>query len=59
MVFGTEIAARIAANYLDALDVPVARVAAEDRVWCGRCIRNAVLPATHDLYRAIDQAIRY
>jgi 2-oxoisovalerate dehydrogenase E1 component len=60
MGFGAEIAARIAANCLDALDAPVARVAAKDSfVPSAPFLESLVLPTTQDVYGAIEQTLTY
>ena len=60
MGFGAEIAARIAANCLDALDAPVARVAAKDSfVPSAPFLESLVLPSTQDVYGAIEQTLTY
>jgi 2-oxoisovalerate dehydrogenase E1 component len=60
MGFGAEIAARIAANCLDALDAPVVRVAAKDSfVPSAPSLETLVLPSAQDLYSAIEQTLRY
>jgi 2-oxoisovalerate dehydrogenase E1 component len=60
MGFGAEIAARIASNCFDALDAPVLRVAAKDSfVPSAPSLEALVLPSTRDVYKAIDQTLRY
>ncbi len=60
MGFGAEIAARIATNCLDALDAPVARVAAKDSfVPSAPALEALVLPSPHDVQNAIEGTLRY
>jgi 2-oxoisovalerate dehydrogenase E1 component len=60
MGFGAEIAARIAANCLDALDAPVIRIAAKDSfVPSAPSLENLVLPSVQDLYKGIEETLRY
>jgi 2-oxoisovalerate dehydrogenase E1 component len=60
MGFGAEIAARLASNCLDALDAPIARVAAKDSfVPSAPFLESLVLPSTQDVYRAIEQTLSY
>jgi 2-oxoisovalerate dehydrogenase E1 component len=60
MGFGAEIAARIAANCLDALDAPVIRVAAKDSfVPSAPSLETQVLPSVQDVYKGIEETLRY
>lgn len=60
MGFGAEVAARIAANCIDALDAPVLRVAARDSfVPSAPALERLILPSTDDLRAAVEQALRY
>lgn len=60
MGFGAEIAARIASDCFDALDAPVLRVAAKDSfVPSAPSLEALVLPSARDVYKAIDQTLRY
>lgn len=60
MGFGAEVAARIAANCLDALDAPVIRIAAKDSfVPSAPSLETLVLPSAQDLYKGIEETLRY
>lgn len=60
MGFGAEIATRIAANCLDALDAPVLRVGAKDSFLpSAPSLENLVLPSTQDVYSAIQHTLNY
>jgi 2-oxoisovalerate dehydrogenase E1 component len=60
MGFGAEVAARIAANCIDALDAPVLRVAAKDSfVPSAPALEALILPSAEDLYVAVEQTLRY
>ncbi|HXR75127.1 MAG TPA: dehydrogenase E1 component subunit alpha/beta [Bryobacteraceae bacterium] len=60
MGFGAEIAARIASNCLDALDAPIARLAAKDSfVPSAPSLESLVLPSAQDLSTVIEQTLRY
>lgn len=60
MGFGAEIAARIASNYIDALDAPVTRVAAKDSfVPSAPNLELMVLPAVDDIREACEEVLSY
>jgi len=60
MGFGAEVAARIAANCIDALDAPVLRVAAKDSfVPSAPALEAQILPSVEDLRVAVEQTLRY
>lgn len=60
MGFGAEVAARIAANCVDALDAPIARVGAKDSfVPSAPSLESLVLPSTQDVTNAILETLRY
>jgi pyruvate/2-oxoglutarate/acetoin dehydrogenase E1 component len=60
MGFGAEVAARIAANCIDALDAPVLRVAAKDSfVPSAPALEALILPTANDLQVAVEQTLRY
>jgi 2-oxoisovalerate dehydrogenase E1 component len=60
MGFGAEVAARIAANCIDALDAPVLRVAAKDSfVPSAPALEAQILPSAEDLYVAVEQTLHY
>lgn len=60
MGFGAEIAARISSNCIDALDAPIARVAAIDSfVPSAASLEEAVLPSVNKLRTAVEQVLRY
>lgn len=60
MGFGAEVAARIAANCIDALDAPVLRVAAKDSfVPSAPTLEALILPTVNDLQVAVEQTLRY
>jgi 2-oxoisovalerate dehydrogenase E1 component len=58
--FGAEVAARIAANCIDALDAPVLRVAARDSfVPSAPALEAMILPSANDLGIAVEQVLGY
>jgi len=60
MGFGAEIAARIAANCIDALDAPIVRVAAKDSfVPSAPNLESMVLPSVNDVRDACERVLRY
>lgn len=60
MGFGAEISARIATNCLDALDAPIARVAAKDSfVPSATNLELAVLPSVNDVREACEKVLNY
>lgn len=60
MGFGSEIAARIATNCIDALDAPILRVAAKDSfVPSAPALEALILPSAGDLRVAVEQTLRY
>jgi 2-oxoisovalerate dehydrogenase E1 component len=60
MGFGAEVAARIAANCIDALDAPVLRVAAKDSfVPSTPALEALILPSAEDLYVAVEKTVQY
>ncbi|WP_348268818.1 dehydrogenase E1 component subunit alpha/beta [Edaphobacter sp. DSM 109919] len=60
MGFGAELAARIAANCIDALDAPVLRVTAKDSfVPSAPALEALVLPSVGGLRAAIEQTLLY
>jgi 2-oxoisovalerate dehydrogenase E1 component len=60
MGFGAEIAARTAANCIDALDAPIARVAAKDSfVPSAASLEQMVLPAVADVLEACERTLKY
>lgn len=60
MGFGAEVAARIAANCMDALDAPILRVTAKDSfVPSAPALEALVLPSANDLRVAVEQTLRY
>ncbi len=58
--YGAELAARIAEELFDWLDAPVRRVAAQD-LYCAYQpkLEDEILPQAEDLYRALDELLRY
>lgn len=60
MGFGAEIAARIAANCIDALDAPILRVAAKDSfVPSATNLELMVLPSVNDIRDGCEHLLRY
>ncbi|HEY1213044.1 MAG TPA: dehydrogenase E1 component subunit alpha/beta [Bryobacteraceae bacterium] len=60
MGFGAEVAARIAANCIDALDAPILRVAAKDSfVPSAPRLEEMVLPSTDDLRTALERTLLF
>lgn len=60
MGFGAEVAARIATNCIDALDAPIARVAAKDSfVPSASSLELMVLPSANDIREACERTLRY
>ncbi len=60
MGFGAEIAARIAANCIDALDAPIVRVTAKDSfVPSVPNLESMVLPSVNDVRDACERSLRY
>ncbi len=60
MGFGAEIAARIAANCIDALDAPITRVAAQGSfVPSATNLELMVLPSVNDVRDACERVLRY
>ncbi|HEX7361113.1 MAG TPA: dehydrogenase E1 component subunit alpha/beta [Bryobacteraceae bacterium] len=60
MGFGAEIAARIATNCIEALDAPIARVAAKDSfVPSAANLELMVLPAVKDVLEACERTLKY
>jgi 2-oxoisovalerate dehydrogenase E1 component len=60
MGFGAEIAARIATSCLDALDAPIARVAAKDSfVPSAPNLELAVLPDANNVREACERVLNY
>jgi 2-oxoisovalerate dehydrogenase E1 component len=60
MGFGAEVAARIAANCIDALDAPVLRVAARDSfVPSAPALEALILPSANELRAAVEQVLHF